>query len=154
MCVCVCVCVCEIWYIALKQFDCRVTSLASQAKSEMDEDGFFEGDICGDVGFVPGNMVEEITSPEELALVPELLAAQAERRKEQSKGRGRERREVGGNSRRRGGRGRAWVGLKCETSGGVRRASTFVSSLVEGSPAYLDRFKAIPIPQLSQLCTG
>ena len=88
-------------------------SLASQAKSEMDEDGFFEGDICGQVGFVPGNMVEEITSPEELAQLPELLAAQAERRKEQSEWRegkrkwGRERRRgaMGGGERGGGERG-------------------------------------------------
>ena len=38
--------------------------------------------MCGRVGLVPVNMVEEITSPEELSQVPELLAAQAERKKE------------------------------------------------------------------------
>ena len=53
-----------------------------QARSEIDEDGFFEGEVCGRVGLVPVNMVEEITSPEELSQVPELLAAQAERKKE------------------------------------------------------------------------
>lgn len=42
--------------------------------------------MCGRVGLVPENMVEEITSPEELSQVPKLLAAQAERKKELGEG--------------------------------------------------------------------
>ena len=46
---------------------------------------------------------------------------------------------------------RAWLGLRFKTSGGMREASTFVSSLVEGSPAQ----SAIPlVPSRFQHCTG
>ena len=44
------------------------------------------------------------------------------------------------------------MGLKFNTSGGVRGASTFVSLLKSSRVG--DCFDAIPIPQLSQHCTG
>ena len=78
---------CKQSYMYLLQYKmnlckCFSTLVPKQARSEIDEDGFFEGEVCGRVGLVPENMVEEITSPEELSQVPELLAAQAERKKE------------------------------------------------------------------------
>ncbi len=58
------------------QHHCYIVIL--QRKGEVDEDGFFEGDLNGRVGLVPSNMVELIADTEELAKIHELLQAQKE----------------------------------------------------------------------------
>ena len=47
-----------------------------QARSEIGEDGFLEGELRGKVGFVPSNMLEVITDPAELAQMETLLHSQ------------------------------------------------------------------------------
>ena len=52
--------------------------LSAKAVSELDDDGFFEGDRYGMKGYVPKNMVQEVTDPKELAnidaIIEELMA--------------------------------------------------------------------------------
>ena len=55
-------------------------SLFVQARGDLDEDGFFEGDLYGRVGLVPCNMVEHITDAAVLADIDATIATLAKNR--------------------------------------------------------------------------
>lgn len=54
--------------------------LCMQVKGGADEDGYLQGQLDGRTGFIPGNMVEEITDPDDIAQVKVTLSAHAKRR--------------------------------------------------------------------------
>ena len=51
----------------------------SQACTEVDEEGFFEGVLRGKRGLVPSNMVDQVTDSEQLANIEQLIAEQKSR---------------------------------------------------------------------------
>ena len=51
----------------------------SQACTEVDEEGFFEGVLRGKRGLVPSNMVDQVTDSEQLANIEPLIAEQKSR---------------------------------------------------------------------------
>ena len=55
-----------------------------QVSGGVDEDGYLRGELKGQIGFVPSNMVEEITDPDELAQVKVTLAVHSRRRGQQA----------------------------------------------------------------------